>query len=411
MRFSLLCVVFVVGFCVLTEAKNPHERDPLPGIATDQPSEGPFVKCDQGYMVPYTVTLPGTQVTFRMIPVPGAEVPLPGPEGAQQAHDAKIRLEPFWIGQHEVTWAEYKIFMGLGTQFGEMQSLRRMLELKEDKAVQTLADYPELTAALQASPSPEDGVTAPTALYDPDTTYQSGEEPNLPAVSMTHFAAQQYCKWLSSISGAQFRLPSEAEWEYAARAGGDPPTPENLDDFAWHTDNSDYTAHPVGEKSPNAWGLHDMLGNVAELVLDEASPLAATAGQRLDWQSGVVWPRTKDPRIVKGGHWDAPIEEVTIHGRLLTDEVEWKLEDPNIPKSPWWYADMPSAGVGMRIVRPLKPMSAEVQKLVWDADTDEIRGDVAARLREGRGKLGPINVDLPKALEQLRDPKVQRLLQ
>src|SRR5690606_30716164 len=119
----------------------------------------------------------------------------------------------------------------------------RLLESNEE--------YEPLVRALEAEVQHVDGVTAPTALYDPGTTYESGEEPGLPAVTMTPYAARQFTKWLSSIVGTDFRLPSEAEWEQAARAGtttiysfGD--DPEELDDFAWYTDNADYVAHEPG---------------------------------------------------------------------------------------------------------------------------------------------------------------------
>jgi formylglycine-generating enzyme required for sulfatase activity len=69
-----------------------------------------------------------------------------------------------------------------------------------------------------------------------------------------------------------YRLPTEAEWEYAARAGSKDQLLEGLDDKAWFAGNSDGTTHPIGEKEPNAWGLHDMFGNVLEWVQDWYSP-------------------------------------------------------------------------------------------------------------------------------------------
>ncbi len=372
-----------------------------PGIVADKPASGPFVACDLGYMVPYEATIPGTTAKFTMIPIAGGEASVGGPDAA----NARVKLEPYWIGKHEVTWAEYQAFMDLNNRFAALQSLKRLAE-KDAAAQKALASRPALREAVEASPELVDGVTAPTALYDPSTTYQSGEGPNLPAVTMTHFAAAQYCKWLSGLLGQPYRLPSESEWELAAG----PETPDAIDDYAWHVDNADWEAHPVGEKKPNANGLHDVFGNVAELVLDEARDRELPEGAVADWKAAVAWPESKDPRIAKGGHWDAEAEEANVTGRLLTNEDDWKMEDPNIPKSPWWYSDMPAAGVGMRLVRPLEPMTLEVEKLVWDADTDEIRSDVKFRLEEGRGKLGPVSPKLPEAFEELNSPEVQALL-
>ena len=128
---------------------------------------------------------------------------------------------------------------------------------------------------------------------------------------MTHHAAMEYCRWLSAKTGKIYRLPTEAEWEYACRAGtttaysfGD--DPDELDEYAWYVDNAEQP-QPVGKKKPNPWGLHDMHGNVAEWCLDHyvadiystlaKDPLVDPAGRP-------ARPQKEYPYVARGGSWD-----------------------------------------------------------------------------------------------------------
>jgi hypothetical protein len=260
-----------------------------------------------------------------------------------------------------------------------------------------------------------DAVTAPSALYDPTTTFVNGEDDALPAVTMTQFAARQYTKWLSGLTGRFYRLPAESEWEYACRAGtetawnvGD--DVETLDDAAWFTDNSDEAPHPVGQKAANPWGLHDMHGNVAEWCVDELvaggygrqAALPAPVGVA----ATITWPQKLYPRVLRGGaYYDEATECRSAARRGSRDaggtreNPDWKDIDPNLPKSPWWYTEEPALGVGMRVVRPLTEPDPAARRRWWDADTESIKADAADRLQQGRGAQGLVDPALPAELE------------
>jgi formylglycine-generating enzyme len=369
------------------------EETPSPGISTTKPIEGRFVETPQGFMVPYTMTIPGTDVTFEMVPIPGGVFRMGSPVDEKKRRENEgptfeVEVSPFWMGKHEITWAEYKQFMRLYAIFKELQGRGERLVTEENRA---------------------DAITAPTELYDPSFTFEKGENPRQPAVTMTQYAAKQYTKWLSAITRQQYRLPSEAEWEYACRAGtttaysfGDDPS--QLDDYAWSYDNSDEKSHPVGQKLPNPWGLYDMHGNVAEWVLDELLPdgYQRFEGKRVSAKEAIVWPQRTYPRVVRGGSWDDFPEACRSAARLGSDDPSWKSEDPNFPLSPWWFTSDPARGVGFRLVRPLDPLPREEMAKFWEIDVEDIEFDVESRIEEGRGALGLVDPDLPEAIEKLR---------
>ncbi len=191
---------------------------------------------------------------------------------------------------------------------------------------------------------------------------------------MTQWAALQYARWLSEKTGRLYRLPTEAEWEYACLAGGDGPygggiAPDALESAAWFVGNSDETHHPVGEKRPNAWGIHDLHGNVAEWTLDEYRPdFYASMGEgpvRAPWAE----PHGAGPRTVRGGAFDDGADALRCAERLESTP-RWKRRDPQIPKSRWWNTDAPH--VGFRLVTPAAPMSLDEIRAYW------------ARLLDGR---------------------------
>lgn len=388
-RFHTLVSGLLALACLLTV--TPLSAAERVGIVDSQPASGPFVKTDQGFMVPYTVTIPGTDVTFEMVPVPGGTFQLGSPEdeadrGDDEGPQVSVTVEPFWIGKHEVTWAEYKLYT-------------RMYNLFKDLAAQGVRNVTDENKV--------DAVTVPTPLYDPTYTYALGEEDRHPAVTMSQFAARQYTKWLSRLAGNLYRLPSEVEWEYACRAGsttaysfGD--DPDQLDEYAWYYENSDESYHEVGGKKPNAWGIHDMHGNVAELVLDQ---YAEDAYQNLSSDGvkaadAVNWPEEDIPHTIRGGGWDADPENLRSAARGQTDD--WRDEDPNLPRSPWWFTDEPSLAVGFRIVRPLNEanVSAELRQKYFDVDCETLEFAVGDRLLEGRGVQGLVDPQLGDLIKE-----------
>ncbi len=361
------------------------------GLVKDKPADGTAIPTDAGWMIPYATTIPCTDVSFRMIPIPGGEYRMGSAESepgrkADEGPQRKIAVEPFWMGECEVTWAEYKLFM----------QLYRSLKEFESRRIRTLTDANRV-----------DAVTAPTPLYEPDFTFEFGDDPKQPAVSMTQYSARQYTKWLTLISGQQFRLPTEAEWEYACRGrtitafsfGDDD---DRLGEHGWFADNSNGEGSKVvRQKQPNPFGLYDMHGNVAEWVIDGYAPYASSDEASI---AATDWVRTDkpDPRVVRGGSWEFSAAECRSAARLGSNDKKWKEYDPNLPRSPWWYTTDPARGVGFRLLRPLKPMSREQIEDFWKIDAEDIQYDVSDRINEGRGVLGVIDRELPQAILDLQ---------
>ena len=362
----------------------------------------PVVRVPGGWMVPYDETIPGLggePVSFRMIPVPGgtfrmgSEAGEPG-RSEDEGPAFEVTVQPRWVGRCEVTWAEYQSFMSAYDLFTRMQA----------------------EALRPVTPDNEaDAVTAPSVLYDPSTTYANGEAVDLPAVTMTQFAARQYTKWLSGLTGRFYRLPSEAEWEHACRAGTTTPWHSGgdtaaLEEAAWFAPNADDSPHPVGGRKPNAFGLHDMHGNVSEWVVDElvagGYSKPASLPQPVAAADAIQWPVKLWPRVLRGGAYYDEADRCRSAARRgsrdaggTAEDPDWKDVDPNLPKSPWWYTEEPALGVGMRVVRPLAEAGADERRRWWNADVESIREDVRSRIDGGRGALGLVDPTLVDELE------------
>ena len=227
----------------------------------------------------YRESISGTLVTFEMVPVPGGTVTLDG---------KAIKVEPFQIGRTEVTWDMYDVF-ALG------------LDAKESRGA--------------------DAVARPSRPYGaPD--YGWGHA-GYPAISVAHPAAQAFASWLSTKTGKKYRLPTEAEWTHAAQLSAK--GIDRTDAYSWHDGNAESRTHPVGARKPDALGLFDLFGNVAE------------------------WVTASDGSFVaRGGSFRDPANAVGPGARAVQDE-SWNVRDPQLPKSRWWLSDGPF--VGFRLVR------------------------------------------------------------
>ncbi|MBI1902628.1 MAG: formylglycine-generating enzyme family protein [Planctomycetia bacterium] len=386
-RLVLLAALF------LPAAARADDKLPL-GLVQEKPPQGRYVETQRGFMVPYKAAIPGSEVTFEMQPVPGGKFLLGSPDaepdrGDDEGPQVEIEIEPFWIGAYEITWAEYKQYMAMHDIFKKLHERKLHAITRDNEA---------------------DVVTAPSNLYDPSFTFQFGDDPRQPAITMSQFAAKQYTKWLSGITRDFYRLPTEAEWEYACRAGtttafsfGDDAA--KLGDFAWFVDNSNEKTHKVGMKKPNAWGLFDMHGNAAEWVLDEftADGYKRLAGKPHKASGAVDWPKKLFPRVVRGGAWDEEAPRLRSAARCPSDDDDWRAEDPNFPNSPWWFTSGHGLAVGFRIIRPLEAPPAKDRAKYHDADIEDIVADTKQRIdNEGRGARGVANPELLKAIEGLK---------
>ena len=388
-KFVFVVSLFVVNLAVHLNRKA-NAQEPM-GVVSEKPDSGLFVEVDGGFMVPYTLTMPDGETTFEMVPIPGGTFFMGSPEDESERSEdegpqVEVQIAPFWMAKTELTWAEYKQFMACYNVFKQLNR----------EGVRVTKDVGRV-----------DAITVPTPLYDTEHTFAYGDHPQQPAVTMTQYAAKMYTKWLSGLFEQQFRLPTEAEWEYACRAGAETAysfgeDADDLDAFAYFSDNSDEGAGLVGTKKPNAFGLHDMHGNVWEWVVDSYSEdgYEALEGKDLDTWSAIQWSEDAYPRTVRGGGWQDFADRCRSAARLASEDEDWKDEDPNVPLSPWWFTSDPARMVGMRLVRSYQPLDESQISRFWNYDDPDTELAVEARLSEGRGVVGRTVPDLIEDLKQ-----------
>ena len=295
-------------------------------------------------------TIPGTAASISMIAVPGGEFTIGSPEDEPFREDnegpqRRVRISPFFMGEVEVTWDQFWAFYS-----------------------ETMSEGRTPPAVIYANNSREDidAVSGPTPPFGlPDQGWGMGSRP---AITMTHYSAQTFCQWLSLKTGKKYRLPTEAEWEYAARGGtqtpyffeGNPrklsnegflkdifkPDTTGIDSHVIYVNNSDNRSQEPSETRPNPFGLKNMLGNVMEYCEDwyaDDSYESITDGE-LDPRG----PSEGTEHVVRGGHYNSDAADLRSAARSHTEHDDWLKTDPQNPKSIWWYSDV--KGIGFRVV-------------------------------------------------------------
>ena len=236
------------------------------------------------------VVVPEVGFAIEMIRLPAGRVTVTGRDGQPAVRAVKA----IWIAKYEARWAEYTPYF-------------QRLDLPRNRQNEGA-----------------DAQSRPSRPYH--LPHFKGE--NYPACGASYLSAKNYCAWLSRLTGKRFRLPTEAEWEFACRAGdrAHPADPKSLSAVAWYEENSDGEPHEVGTRRANAFGLHDTLGNVAEWVVRDAGA---------------------DSAVVAGGSMVDPASETTPAARQAYSP-EWQRNDPAEPKSRWWMCN--GFHVGFRVV-------------------------------------------------------------
>lgn len=278
----------------------------------------------------YEQKLPISNLHFSMVPIPAGQFKIGSAltstnVNSDEAPQKEITIDAFWMSATEVTRDVFDVF------------------LKDENTSQN---------------SDVDAITRPSPQYV-DLTWGMGKEGGYPANSMSQYAALMFCKWLYKQTGIFYRLPTEAEWEYASRAGTTTPyyygTDANmLTKYAWFQKNSANKYQKVAQKLPNAWGLYDMLGNLMEWTMDHYLPNRYAS---METKNPIVAPtQGVYPKVLRGGSFLSDANTCRNAKRIKSDPI-WNRRDPQIPKSKWWLTE--AKDVGIRLVRPLQQPTPE----------------------------------------------------
>lgn len=287
----------------------------------------------------FTETIPGTTISINMKAIPGGSFKIGSPEKEQfretdEGPQKEVKLSPFFMAEIELTWDAYLAFYSATAAEGRST---------DTEGTRTEEDV--------------DAISGPTPPYgQPDQNWGLGSRP---AITMSYRSAETFCKWLSQVTGKTYRLPTEAEWEYAARGGTETPfffegKPKKFGEkgfigklFGGSSDeinkyiafNKNSQARSVEPESikANPYGLKNMLGNVSEYCLDW---YAEDAYKQL--QNGSINPRgpvSGKEHVIRGGSYRSEIGEVRSAARDYTKSTAWMKTDPQMPKSIWWLSD------------------------------------------------------------------------
>jgi len=297
----------------------------------------------------FTEYIPGSNVSFEMLAIPGGSFLMGSPEDEPFRREdegpvREVEVNSFFMAKIEVSWNEYLAF------FKQTES-----------QIKTTDTY------IQTDLGDVDAISGPTPPYGaPDQGWGTGKRP---AITMTHHAAEVYCQWLTKITGKTYRLPTEAEWEYAARGGtntpyffeGDPKRYVNkgirnklfgvdtfgINSYIYYNENSLARTAVPDQIKENPYGLINMLGNVAEFCSDWYAADAYTQSPE-GMLSNPSGPVSGEEHVIRGGTFMESADFVRCASRDFTKTEPWMKTDPQIPKSVWWYSDCMT--VGFRVV-------------------------------------------------------------
>ena len=302
----------------------------------------------QDEFIEYNQYILDNNLNLEMRPIVGGQFLMGSPVNennrlADEGPVHKVEVDSFWMAKYETTWDLYNLFTS--RSFDNLQ--------------------PKFSSNNEVNID-VDAVSGATTPYV-EMSFGMGTD-GFPAISMTQLAAKKFCQWLSAITGNFYRLPTEAEWEYACRAGtqssysfGD--DINELSDYAWFKDNSGNKYQKVGLKLPNNWGLYDMHGNVSEWTLDAYSSTTYLKSLQNLSKNPYTKPLKLYPRVVRGGSWKNSHYRLRSASRQASSK-QWKKQDPQIPRSKWWHTD--AQFVGFRVVRPYLTPTIEEQNEYWN---------------------------------------------